>query len=83
MLYKMALKNYVPMLDRGGGGVWFSISDSEPNSSVTFAETAYVYVSKGSLSIGEIKLPGRRARRGDLIFDKCPRACIYLYMNAK
>ena len=32
------------------------------NSSVAFAETSYVYVSKGSLSIGEIKLSGKVAR---------------------
>ena len=31
---------------------------------VTFAKTSYVYVSKGSLSIGEIKLSGKVARGG-------------------
>ena len=50
------------------------------NSSVKVAETSYVYVSKGSLSIGEIKFWGKVAR-GGLFFVKCLRAHIRDHME--
>ena len=48
----------------------------------TFAETSYDYVSRGSLSIGEIKLSGKAAR-GGLIFVQCPRAQAYSSVGYK
>ena len=46
------------------------------NSSVKVAETSYVRVSRGSLSIGEIKFWGKAVRGRGLIFVKCLRAVI-------